>query len=813
MGCKEKDEIYERPSWLENPAYQVLESLGRFSSYLQCVDRTEYAKVLKGAGLYTVFAPNDEAFNTFLQKKSYTSVTDIPDDEVKKIVAYSIVYSKWTSEHLADKFVDNLYVTGAFKRKTAYYTLPYRDPGFNNNWVFDETGNGSVSYIMSNYQVLITMQNYKYLPVFSAEYFNSFPIPLTASDYNTFFPNSAYNGKNVQDGVILTENIPAENGIIHEVSTVNEPMNNMDIVLQQNEQYSKFKSLLDFKQNDEYVYKVYVEAPQELLDEVFKKMMPDSNITQLYIKSYGATGIAFSPIADNIYSESTGTYDSESNGYTLFVPTNTVLDEYINKRLLRYYTRLEDMPTDIIGTLINTHMSENLIWPSFFQGSLNSTGEYLNGEGNMGSPFDGAGILDKKMASNGFIYLIDHVLKSRFFETVYSEIYLNPSHSLLNRAYVNFYINGLREDLMKCVLNGYTSERYTMLNFSDKILTDDGFSYNSVSSQFEHKDISDQTICNSRLQRLIRSHIFPGLKNSEINSEIVSFDDLPEITQYEGWKFINNLYGDVVRYKNNQMQAAGNIEDETFVTLTQVNDTFNNGQVYNVDKLLQYSPRETSSGDGRFKDLTLWQYLSRARTQNPNVSIFVNYVERCLKTNPDANDLDGIKAENFYTVLMPTNSAMNTAISNGLIQVLDSVNTNHKEYLAEATRFVNSHFLQGTVYPDDGLPYLYPVNPLSPNRALISTLLKINDEALDLTNERTFIEVSKTASGLLNFVPQNITLGSKILVTGTTSGLVRVTRGGVLGSTVPNNFRSNRIACKAVLHEVNNYITFTLSNP
>ncbi|MDR1119319.1 MAG: fasciclin domain-containing protein [Dysgonamonadaceae bacterium] len=78
------DEYYERPSWLEPPIYEVLEQQGRFGHYLQCVERTEYAGVLKGAGLYTVFAPNDDAFTTWLQEKSYSSVADIPSEEATK---------------------------------------------------------------------------------------------------------------------------------------------------------------------------------------------------------------------------------------------------------------------------------------------------------------------------------------------------------------------------------------------------------------------------------------------------------------------------------------------------------------------------------------------------------------------------------------------------------------------------------------------------------------------------------------------------------------------------------------------------------
>ncbi|MDR2805598.1 MAG: fasciclin domain-containing protein [Dysgonamonadaceae bacterium] len=795
IRCNEEaNNYYEKPKWLEDPIYQVLEQQGRFSLYLQCVDRTNYANILNGAGLYTIFAPNDEAFSIWLKEKSYASVADIPAGEVEKLVAYSIVYSQWTMEHLGDYFEEGLYVPGAFKRKTNYYNLPYRDNEYNNNWVIDQT-------VQNGYSA--DMNNYKYLPVYTSAYFNTFPVALTAADYIAFYPYSTFAGKNVQAGTILTEDIRTSNGIIYEVSTVSEPLDNIDRILKE-EPYKVFKSLIDHKNSTgEYAFKIYTEQSASFTEK-YQKRMPDSVINAIYAKTY--TSLAFSPLLENVYSEATGTYDPEKNGYTLFIPLNEVLDNFIKTKLLKYYHTVDELPLNVISTLINTHMVNGLVWPSLYESTSNASGEFLNGEGNNGKLFDEDGIVEKRVASNGFVFQTDHVIKSRFFETVYSEIFLNPAHTLLNQAYVNFYSTGIREDLMKSVLNGYSSERYAMLNFSDQLLQEDGFSYSALSNSFSNSLMSSGS-SDDRLKRLMRMHIFSGLKNSEINSELTDFSN-GLLTNYNGWNFTVNHYGDAVRYKNNQLQAAGNIEDQTFVTVTKVDD-YNNGIVFNVDKLLQYSPRETGADDSRWQDLTLWNYLDRARKENPNVSLFVDYMERCLK-NPDTDELDGIKPENYYTVLMPNNSAMQQAITRGYIQALASVNTSNAEALAQATKFVNGHILQGQVLVDDGNLYIYPANPMEPNRILIPTLLKITNETLDLTNERAFVEVTKTGTGLFNFLPMDITLGSKILVDGKlgTTITLRVQRGTVTGSTIPDNFRSNRIACKAILHEINNFFIF-----
>jgi hypothetical protein len=346
----------------------------------------------------------------------------------------------------------------------------------------------------------------------------------------------------------------------------------------------------------------------------------------------------------------------------------------------------------------------------------------------------------------------------------------------------------------------------------DQLLRDDGFLYNTSTNVFTHS--VSGVAANNRLTRLIRSHIFEGLKNNEINSEITDFATTG-IANMDNWNFAVTSFGDPVRYKGNQIQAAGNIEDNTFVNLTKLNDTYLNGTVWKADQPLQYSPRVTGSTDDRkFRDLTLWEYLDRARTQNPNVKLFVDYLQRCIKTMPDdpaSTALDGINPEQFYTVLMPNNTAMTAALSAKVIPPIDSINSAYPLAFARAAFFINSHIIQGRVFVDDNKTYIFPVNSNSPNKALSPVLAKVNNERLGLTNQSLLIEVSKTTTGLINWLPQNVVQGSKVLVSAGVSGTMRTQRGRPTGTTIPNNYRCNRIACKAVLHEVNNYFTFKLN--
>ena len=48
--------------------------------------------------------------------------------------------------------------------------------------------------------------------------------------------------------------------------------------------------------------------------------------------------------------------DGQQNSYSIFVPTNAVLLDYINRVLLEHYSRLEDMAPAIIYDFVNAHL-------------------------------------------------------------------------------------------------------------------------------------------------------------------------------------------------------------------------------------------------------------------------------------------------------------------------------------------------------------------------------------------------------------------------------------------------------------------------
>lgn len=273
---KERDMYYREPGWAGKSIYEVLQDEGRFGLFLQCADKTLYAASLKGNGLWTAFAPNDAAFSAYLSANGYASVEDVPQAEAEKLVAYAMLYNKYELDRLTDVLGgtqgavwDTMKST---KKRTPYYETLHKELYHGDSvWVANPPTYSSY-YGNDN--------NYKYLPFYLSRNFGS-KLP---SDYETFYPQRPYTGKNVQAASILEQDMIASNGVVHEVDYVNEPLPTLEDLLG-GDSYSDFKELLEFKSStgDPFFYQYLTSAS---LSSYFKTMYPSRNISEVYVKFY-----------------------------------------------------------------------------------------------------------------------------------------------------------------------------------------------------------------------------------------------------------------------------------------------------------------------------------------------------------------------------------------------------------------------------------------------------------------------------------------------------------------------------------------------
>lgn len=320
----------------------------------------------------------------------------------RNLVTYSLVYNAFKEERLPD-YQSSLgwQENNAFRRRTANYT-----------GVYDATNTtgASIKAIASNrnnsgaFFYVDADNNNKFLPYFMTGYFTS--KTLTAYDYNYFYPSSTYTGFNVADAAVTQKDIAAENGIIHVVNKVITSLPSIDQYIGTSTNYSEFKKILD-KFLVQYVL-------NQTVTQNYKNVT--GNAVDVFTKVYNSS-LAFSPNNENFLKLQDN--DGQADTYTMFVPQNAALTDYINTVLLEHYPTLESLPVNVIYDFINAHMWRTAVWPSKFSSTFNSVGE----EARFNAATD---VLDKKVLSNGIFYGTNKVQEANVFSSVYGKAYLGP---------------------------------------------------------------------------------------------------------------------------------------------------------------------------------------------------------------------------------------------------------------------------------------------------------------------------------------------------------------------------------------------------
>jgi uncharacterized surface protein with fasciclin (FAS1) repeats len=738
-----------------------------------------YATTLKSSGLSTVFAPNDDAFTKYLNGKS---VSDLSDTLVNQIVAYSIIRNTYTYDHLSDVLYGGWDTLSSIRKRTAYYEPIYQmNYQGNNVWIYDMPG---VSVSIGT----VVEQNYKYVPLYLSKVFEKGRTTSQASSDYSMFYTTPYTGSNVQSASVVTKDMTAQNGVVHEVDQVLEPLPNLEKMLNDPD-YSEFKSLINMRGATGDPFFVTYQF-NDVLTKAFSTAMPDKNINSVYLKYY--TGLPFT-LSGERYGVSTR--EAEQGGFTMFAPNNAAVEKFYNDKLKTYYPGgILTVPVEVLYYFINAQMINDLVWPGDFKGSMNSLGEFFNGKGARGAEFNKNKYTKMAPASNGLFYGSSDYIKSRYFETVYTEILLNPAYSLLNTAFANYYATTLKEELLRCELNGYTQENYTVLLPSDNLLKADGFSWAWISGatyDFLNSNSGSTLgsfVASDRMKRLVRSHIFKRLRNDNVNCAITSFTTDPSFaTAYGGYSYAVNDYGDMIRYKDGKIQMLGNYDENDWVTAT-LSKTFINGQVFTIDKMLQYSPRNTAATEPlKYTSQPLLKYLQAMALTNSNISTFVNYLKLCMgSSDPTVFDLSGISADMTLTFFMPNNAAMTRAVKNGDLPAYSLISGGNTAAIQKATKFILYHIVNGKEYVDDGLTYIMP-NKEVITEEVVPTLLK------DIV-DNTYLAISKDASGKLNVSTIAQSTGRNLSTS--------------IKSATVTRIRSNYFGAKAVLHEINDYFIY-----
>jgi len=757
-GCRKKafDEYYGRPASLGPPIYQTLQQKGNFTIFLACIDKANYASILKSSGYWTIFAPNDDAFKKYFTINSITSVDQIDAATATKIVTYSLVYSGYTSTPGgvytggSIEIAQGTFITGtgtftpAYKRQTAYYegidttTIP-------NYPVYGTLAGKNIKVVAQNSSSLPSGStvyynskdlNNKYIPYFTPSYFQA--NGLSTSDYNFFYPLSNFTNStinfNVLDGNVVNGNIVCENGVVQEINTVPVPLPSLEKYLKSKPSYSHFYQFIQ-KYGGLVTYVANADATQT------NQVLTGSTAT-VYVKQYSPLlGV---PMQNENVISSAGSNVAQYAGYTLFAPNNAVFDSYVNSVLLEHYTSLDNLPQSVILDFINAHMAQTTIWPSTFSVSQN-----FNKENPRFNP--SADIIDKSVCSNGLFYGTNKVQATNNFSTVYGRPYLDPNYSIMTKvlSYFNLKLN-LANPAFK----------YTMIMVPDVTLRALGYDISSnlvnganASSGITYLApgttgaVQSGTAIDNQLIRIIGLNIYQT-PNNELNS--LSADAIYATSGLGG------IAPEYVRFANNQAFSAGNADgyggvvtsaNPTVVNLNPNFVTTTNGIVYyptaNNNTILINTPVVNSVGTDIFKKGQL--------TTDPYY-MFYKYLSGSSLWNATTKAILGIDAGTDYTIFIPTNAAMQDAVNNGWLPGTGTGAVKVPNYaptaltdIALVVNFIKYHILKAAqVVPDGQKNGSYNTELFTSDGAVVT---------LKVTNAKNNMKVTDGIGRVANVLP------------------------------------------------------------
>jgi uncharacterized surface protein with fasciclin (FAS1) repeats len=658
FSCKDElqnTDKYARPPWLAGKLFTQIKAHPELSTFAQCLELVKYDTIINTSGSYTVFAPNNEAFTLFLQSHpEYTSVTDIPLEELSRIVKYHIVQNPWSTEQLKSLdvygWIDSTDINNdkprGFKRETL---LRDKDPKFgvmyNENKVLV-----IIDTLQSNWYRRQLTDSRKNVPIFYKEYFDIYD--LNWNDFLFYFDRSFDDPKDMYyaNGKITTSNIFAENGFIHEIDRVVVPLKNASQLLSTktgNLSYSKFLDLAnvfpEFTYNQNATYKQPGADQGYTVDSLFDIMYPQLAFNLTNERTKAPTGSLGLP------SNVTIRYH-----HGMIAPTNDAFDAFINQYIAgpNHWGSLSQTPIHIKRMMANTHLSTNAIYPSdFVKGFYNGEKDIVN--------VDPATVIQKEFGSNCTFIGVNQMIVPRAFKSITGPIYLQRGYSVAMYAIEK---SGLLPALKK------ESNNYMLYVEADvNLKIDSSLTYSPITETFAAFQVGGSLILRvpltyNDIRTLLLNHIGTELPKGIANKE-----------------FIRNLAGNFLIVNNQTGEVSGTAPstvgyrgvEQANVFPDQISTNADNGITYDVKNWFNFS------------SVSLFLKLSGT------YPVFHNLLKKAGLTNDRLYKYNFISDNEFYTIFIPSDSALSD-------YQVDTMT------VPTLKKFLQFHFVQGDMIFTDG---------------------------------------------------------------------------------------------------------------
>ena len=423
QSCKDDYTLTGQPSWLGNSIYERLQEDGNYTTLLRLADDLGQAEVLSHTGSKTLFAADDEAFQSWFAKNQWgvRDYSQLSLAKKKMLLNNSMINNAYLIELLSNVSGTPPLEGMCMRRETAtsiYDSVEIMSPNKMPQtaaWQRFRDGGKSIPILKD----ATTAPMIHFLPKFM-QYYN-----ITSEDLAVLTNHKATSANEawVNSRKVRERDITCKNGYIQKVDSVIEPMTNMAEVLRQHPQLSKWSELID-----RFSAPYYNATATREYNRLYSNQ--DSVYTLRYFSKRSAGGtslttnpdgeeaaalLAFDPGWNQYMYNNTMGYDLHYDAGAMIAPTNDALDYWWNnegKDLQMEYGSWENVPDATLAKLLNVNMlpvfTEAV--PSKFDRVLNDAKEKLGIEAQyVDSCF---------MACNGVVYVVNKVFSPAEYASV-----------------------------------------------------------------------------------------------------------------------------------------------------------------------------------------------------------------------------------------------------------------------------------------------------------------------------------------------------------------------------------------------------------
>ena len=435
-GCAEfnEPEKFKRPDWLPGKLYTAVSVQGNLSMFAECLRLAGLDTILNVSGCWTVFAPTNEAMQQYLAEHQYASLSDIPPKELERIAEFHVVQNPWTLEQLQSlgpygwRSGNSSYTSAyAYKRQTILKNPVGKYWIQRNNKresiVLDSTGSDTYKKVF--------VQSRKYVPIFYDGYMDI--NGLTSEDFRFYFRRDYEHGSVYYGGArILQADIFAENGFVHIIDRVLDPMLNAEEMLQRESPAETYKRFL------EMVYWYYPSFSPNITATTNQPAVKWGGVVDtLWDLEYKS--LAFDPQQELIRQNSFWTNEiTYSINITLMghnglcAPTDDAFSEFLDGVLTErsgfpHWPDYRSLPQDIVKLIVPRLFTSSPLYPSTskYREIFAEDGDIRQNEGD---------IIRKEFGSNCTFIGLNSYVPDRVFTSVTGPVYCRPAYSSFRLA-------------------------------------------------------------------------------------------------------------------------------------------------------------------------------------------------------------------------------------------------------------------------------------------------------------------------------------------------------------------------------------------